>query len=82
MVPQRSEKAQISPNILFIKKAIAIFFLVFLHSYQHLALSVFFNLAIPVGQFSAITFLCGCVCVCVCMCNKVLLKYKGDRESF
>ena len=23
-----------------------------------------------------------CVCVCVCVCNKVLLKYKGDRESF
>ena len=22
------------------------------------------------------------VCVCVCVCNKVLLKYKGDRESF
>ena len=21
-------------------------------------------------------------CVCVCVCNKVLLKYKGDRESF
>ena len=21
-----------------------------------------------------------CVCVCVCVCNKVLLKYKGDRE--
>ena len=20
--------------------------------------------------------------VCVCVCNKVLLKYKGDRESF
>lgn len=30
---------------------------VFLHSYQHLVLSVFFNLAIPVGQFSAISFL-------------------------
>ena len=23
-----------------------------------------------------------CVCVCVCVCNKVLLKYRGDRESF
>ena len=23
-----------------------------------------------------------CVCVRVCVCNKVLLKYKGDRESF
>ena len=22
-----------------------------------------------------------CVCVCVCVCNKVLLKYKGDREA-
>ena len=22
------------------------------------------------------------ICVCVCVCNKVLLKYKGDRESF
>ena len=20
--------------------------------------------------------------LCVCVCNKVLLKYKGDRESF
>ena len=58
------------------------FFLVFLHSYQHLVLSIFFNLAIPVGQYSAITFLCESVCVCVCMCNIVLLKYKGDRESF
>ena len=27
-------------------------------------------------------FICVCVCVCVCVCNKVLLKYKGDRESF
>ena len=21
-------------------------------------------------------------CFCVCVCNKVLLKYKGDRENF
>ena len=33
-------------------------------------------------------FVCVCVCVCVCVyvsvcvCNKVLLKYKGGRESF
>ena len=25
---------------------------------------------------------CVCVCVSVCVCNKVLLKYKGGRESF
>ena len=33
-----------------------------------------------VYSFSVILKLCFCVCVCVC--NKVLLKYKGDRESF
>ena len=30
-------------------------------------------------KFSSLTHF---FCVCVCVCDKVLLKYKGDRESF
>ena len=38
--------------------------------------------ALMVSFLTLSALLCVCVCVCVCVYNKVLLKHKGDRESF
>ena len=48
--------------------------------FRHLATPFSYNQILIFSAYHLPCFLM--VFLCVCVCNKVLLKYKGDRESF